>query len=223
MENRGSEPPDSSPVRSRLREKTPEILIEAGSVVLALLLAFAANAWHQHSQEIKLADRARQGIVAELTSNREQLDATRESADQAIARLQAAISRLEAGNDLDRSPVAIISPFSPLLPSSAAWSTAQATGTVGDFDYAWSLQVAKTYEMQTLFLSAQQRVIYPPTSVAVPGMEQSGSAARRMFYALQLREELLNMQVMSNFGAALEQSYAGLLGQNAAPTAAGKR
>jgi hypothetical protein len=214
--------PDIAPIRSRLREKTPEILIEAGSVVLALLLAFGANAWHQHREETALAARAHQGIFTELKSNREQLDATRESVDKAIARLRAAITRVDAGNELDQSPIAIISPLSPLLPSSAAWGTAQATGTVGDFDYAWTLQVAKTYELQALFLSAQQRVIYPPTPVAVPGMEKAGSPARRMYYALQLQQELLNLQVLSNFGGVLAHSYGELLDAPAANASAGK-
>ena len=223
MEQADSPTPGATPMRRRLREKTPEILIEAASVVVALLLAFAANAWHQHAEDARLAARARAGIVAELQSNRAQLGVSRGSVSHAIERLHNAIGSLDAGHELNRSPVAIISPFSPLLPSSAAWSTAQATGTVGNFDYAWTLQVAKVYEMQALFLSAQQRVIYPPTPVAVPGMEQTGSSARRMFYTLQLQQELLNMEVLSNFGNALEQSYAGLLDPPGADASAGKR
>jgi hypothetical protein len=205
------------PLRSRLREKTPEILIEAASVVLALLLAFGANAWHQHDQEAKLAARAHQAIVAELRSNRAQLDQTRVSVDAAISNLGAAIARLEAGQPLTQGSATVGIPFSPLLPSSAAWQTAQTTGTVGDFDYAWTLKVAKTYEMQALFLTAQQRVIYPPTPTAVPGMEQAGSAAHRMFEMLQMKHELLNMRVLSSFGNALEQTYGGVLDPAAAP------
>ena len=200
-----------APLRSRLRAKAPEIVIEAMSVVFALLLAFAANAWHQSREDGRAAARAHQGIVAELKSNREQLADTRKSIDKAIERLQAAIAKLDAGKQLAQGPISIISPFSPLLPSSAAWSTAQATGTVGDFNYAWTLKVAKTYEMQALFLSAQQRVIYPPSPVAVAGMEQIGSPARRMYYTLQLQEELLNMRVLQSFAGALQQSYVGLL------------
>jgi hypothetical protein len=222
VENPETVSPGAPPIRSRLREKTPEILIEAGSVVLALLLAFGANAWHQHREEVALAARAHSGIVNELQSNREQLDATRGSVGKAIGRLHAAIAKLDAGNDLDQSPIAIISPLSPLLPSSAAWGTAQATGTVGDFDYSWTLKVAKTYELQSLFLSAQQRVIYPPTPVAVPGMEQRDSPAQRMYYRLQLQQELLNMQVLSNFGSVLANSYSELLDPQGAEKAVGK-
>jgi len=205
------------PLHSRLREKTPEILIEAASVVLALLLAFGANAWHQRDQEAKLAARAHQAIVAELRSNRAQLDQTRVSVDAAIASLGAAVARLEAGQPPAQGTATVGIPFSPLLPSSAAWQTAQATGTVGDFDYAWTLKVAKTYEMQALFLTAQQRVIYPPTPLAVPGMEQAGSAAQRMFEMLQMKHELLNMRVLSSFGNALEQPYGSVLDPAAAP------
>lgn len=211
MEEREQGSSTTRPLRSRLREKTPEILIEASSVVLALLLAFGANAWHQHNEEAKLAARAHQGIVAELRSNRRQLDDTRASMGQAIAQLRAVIAGLKAGQSLEQSSASVNFPFAPLLPSSAAWQTAEATGTVGDFDYTWTLKVAKTYEMQVLFLAAQQRVIYPPTPVAVPGMEQAGSAAQRMFEMLQVKHELLGMQVLSDFGSALEQTYAGVL------------
>ena len=217
MEEREPSLPTTHPLRSRLREKTPEILIEAASVVLALLLAFGANAWHQHNEEAKLAARAHQGIIEELRSNRAQLDETRASMGHAIASLRASIARLKAGQSPEQGSANF--PFAPLLPSSAAWQTAQATGAVADFDYAWTLKVAKTYEMQTLFLAAQQRVIYPATPIAVPGMEQAGSAAQRMFDSLQVKHELLSMQLLSNFGSALEQTYAGVLGTTGAPSA----
>lgn len=219
MEEREASLSTARPLRSRLREKTPEILIEASSVVLALLLAFGANAWHQHDEEARLAARAHQGIIAELRSNRAQLDETLASVVQAIVRLRATIAKFDAGQLPAPGSATMNIPFAPLLPSSAAWQTAQATGTVGDFDYAWSLKVAKTYEMQALFLAAQQRVIYPPTPVAVPGMEQVGSPAQRMFEMLQVKHELLSMEVLSSFGKALEQTYAGVLDTPAAPAA----
>ena len=84
------------PLHSRLREKTPEILIEAASVVLALLLAFGANAWHQRDQEAKLAARAHQAIVAELCCNRAQLDQARVPVDAAGATM----GRFEADQPL---------------------------------------------------------------------------------------------------------------------------
>lgn len=211
MEQHHRVEPDNPALRKRLREKAPEIVIEAASVVLALLLAFAANAWHQSREDARAAARAHRGIVAEMTGNRQQLTATLDSVGKAIGRLQAALGKLQSGKDLGKSPVAVISPMSPLLPSSAAWTTAQATGTVGDFDYGWTLRVAKVYELQGLFLEAQQRVIYPPAPVAVPGMEVAGSPARRMFYSLQLQQELIEMEILQNFGSVLRQSYADLL------------
>jgi len=88
------------PRRSRPREKTPEMLIEAASVVLALLLAFGANAWHQRDQEAKLAARARQAIVAELRCNRAQLGQARVRVDAAITNPGATMARFEADQPL---------------------------------------------------------------------------------------------------------------------------
>ena len=48
-------------------------------------------------------------------------------------------------------------------------------------------------------------------------MEQAGSAAQRMFEMLQMKHELLNMQVLSSFGNALEQTCGGVLDPAAAP------
>lgn len=200
-----------APLRTRLREKLPEILIEAMSVVLALLLAFAANSWHQHEQQARAADRAKQAITSELESNREQLRATRASIRHAITRLQQAIASVKAGNMPKGNATAIISPFSPLLPTAAAWHTAQTTGVVTSMDYAWILQVAKVHELETAFMKAQSRVIFPATPVSVSGMEVPGSAGARMFDLLRLKHELVSMKVLSSFGNELESSYAALL------------
>ena len=48
-------------LRDRLREKLPEIVIEAGSVVLALLLALAINQWNERQQENERAEIAQIG------------------------------------------------------------------------------------------------------------------------------------------------------------------
>ena len=50
-------------------------------------------------------------------------------------------------------------------------------------------------------------------------MEQAGSAAQRMFEMLPMKHELLNMQVLSSFCSALEQTYGDVLGPAAPPAA----
>lgn len=200
-----SSQPAAIPLRSRLREKLPEILIEAGSVVLALLLAFAANAWHEHSQRAEAAARARAAILTELASNREQLAGTVNSITASMSQMQKEIGALDKPGG---GMVSIKVPFHPLVPSSAAWHSAQTTGMVRDFDYAWMLKVAQVYDLQALFLQAQQEVMYPPTPVAVPGMEKPHSAARRFYGQMELKRYLLRMQVLASWGNALKRVYA---------------
>jgi len=73
------------PLRRRLREKLPEILIEAASVVLALLLALGASAWHERNQDIERAQTARAAILAELRNNRTELGKNREATTRNLA------------------------------------------------------------------------------------------------------------------------------------------
>ena len=71
-----TDPSASAPprLRERLREKLPEIVIEAGSVVLALLLALAVNQWNERQQENERAAIAHNAILAELRSNRQEIE-----------------------------------------------------------------------------------------------------------------------------------------------------
>ncbi|HET6724897.1 MAG TPA: hypothetical protein VFH85_02695 [Gammaproteobacteria bacterium] len=195
----------AAPLRYRLREKLPEILIEAGSVLLALLLAFAANAWHEHHERVELAAQARIAILDELASNRKFLDHSLATLDAAI---EQARDRL---NSPDKQTGMFRFPYSSLLPSSAAWSSAQGTGAIRGVDYAWTLKIARVYELQNLFLRAQQRVMNPPTPAVVPGMEKAGSPARKLFHQLQLKQLLARMQVLANIGANLKRTYAAVL------------
>src|SRR5689334_4619331 len=57
----------------RLREKLPEILIEAASVVVAVLLAFAVDEWRDARAKREVAERAKRSIVSELQANRDEL------------------------------------------------------------------------------------------------------------------------------------------------------
>jgi hypothetical protein len=203
------------PLRARLREKLPEILIEAGSVLLALLLAFGANAWHEYHERLQLTAQARAAIIDELASNRKHLDRSlatlKTSMDQVGARLNAA-------NDAQAEMLRF--PYTSLLPSSAAWHNAQSTGAMRNFDYAWMFKVAQIYELQNLFLQAQEQVLSPPTPAVVPGMEVPGSSARKLFYQLQFKQSLARMQVLASIGKSLLHSYAAVLNQRGSADAA---
>src|SRR3954469_9624891 len=92
-----SEPAAPASLRTRFSEKLPEILIEAGSVVIALLLALALNGWNEDRQVRERAGAARAGILAEVRENRREIE-------QARPKLQTIIAMLAAAPDKDAPP-----------------------------------------------------------------------------------------------------------------------
>lgn len=142
-----------APMRERLREKLPEILIEAGSIVVALLLAFAVNAWHDRQQEEERADAARSAILAELRANQQEIESARATLKDIVATLQGAID----GSQPATHELSVNLGLSLL--SSAAWRTALATQASQRIDFAWTTRIAKLYELQDNFLRVQNAAV----------------------------------------------------------------
>jgi hypothetical protein len=183
------------PLHSRLREKLPEILIEAASVLLGLLLAFAANAWHERSQDRERADQARAAILAELSDNRKEFVTSRD----AIAKL---IDDLRKAKK-DESSVHEMSVTIPLaLLSEAAWHTAQATQAVRDVDYAWMIRVSKVYELQAMYRQTQASVVQQLADIDSMNINTRADVARQL---------LGRVSAMADLGKGLDGAYAELL------------
>jgi hypothetical protein len=140
-------------LRKRLREKLPEILIEAGSVVVALLLALALNAWNQDREMRERADTARAGILAELRANRTDLDAARPKLREIVDSLQQKLAK-----DAPEPHEVTVSMGVTQL-SSAAWRAALATDAMRTVDFTWISEVARVYEMQDEYLRLQQNAL----------------------------------------------------------------
>jgi hypothetical protein len=66
-------------LRPRLREKLPELLLEAASVVFAVLLALAVDEWRETRSRNALAARARASILEEIRGNATELRNTRDN------------------------------------------------------------------------------------------------------------------------------------------------
>ena len=71
--------------RSGLRDKLPELLIEAGSVAFAVLLALFVDQWRENRSNIQLAERAEESIMAEVRNNLERLEAQALARDSLVA------------------------------------------------------------------------------------------------------------------------------------------
>lgn len=139
----------ATPLRARLREKLPEILIEAGSVVLALLLAFAVNAWHERAQDEERATIAKQAILRELRSNADDL----RSSVTALRTIVDSLKETAAAKEAPPSSIHVGLGLSLL--SSAAWHATLATQASQLIDFDWMTRMAKVYELQDTFLRMQ--------------------------------------------------------------------
>jgi len=139
--------------RERLRDKLPEILIEAASVVLALLLALAVNDWRDREQENERAAITREAIVAELRANQQEIESAHLALTRIVASLQGAMD--------DSKPAAheLNVEMGISLLSAAAWHATLATQASQRIDFAWLTRIAKLYELQDHFLRVQNAAV----------------------------------------------------------------
>ncbi|WP_018973268.1 hypothetical protein [Rudaea cellulosilytica] len=180
-----------------MREKLPEILIEAASVVLALLLALGASAWHERNQDIERAQTARAAILAELRNNRTELGKNREATTRNLAILnEMAKDESSAKGQSARFDVPLA------LLSEAAWRTAQSSQALRNADYAWTIEISKCYELQGLFMQMQWLALEQLADVEKVKIDTKADIAKQ----LQGR-----FNILSNLSANLEQAYVELL------------
>jgi hypothetical protein len=164
-----------APLRARLREKLPEILIEAASIVLALLLAQSIGVWHEARQHEELAAQARTAILAEMRENVTELDKLRTQTKSVIENLKAAAAVSTA------PPASALSVSMALaLLSEAAWRASLATGSIQYGDYRWTMRVAKVYELQGLVLHAQSVAVDQLTDISNASKESPRELALRL-------------------------------------------
>ena len=185
-------------LRERLREKLPEILIEAGSVVIALLLALAINAWNQDRELRERADTARAGILAELRTNRDDLDAARPKLREIVDSLRDKLAK----DAPEPHEVTVLLGVTQL--SSAAWRAALATDAMRTVDFAWISEVARVYEVQDEYLRLQQNALDQISSIpadpALGGKSVAASLMPRFNVLVQIADGLSR-----NYGEILDR------------------
>jgi hypothetical protein len=140
-------------LRERLRDKLPEILIEAASIVLALLLALAVNEWHDRRQENERALDARRAILAELRANSAEIRSSRAALKDIVQTLRGALDDSKPAANKLKIDLGIS------LLSAAAWRAALATQASQRIDFDWITRIAKVYELQDNFLRVQNAAI----------------------------------------------------------------
>lgn len=183
-------------LRQRLADKLPEILIEAGSVLLALLLALTASVWNEHRQDLERADQARAAILAELGANRNEYTKSADAVGKVIKDLQTVAGDPESVHQMSVNiPLALL--------SEAAWRTAQTTQAFRDADYAWMIRVSRCYELQGMYMQMQWSVLQQLADIESIKIESKADLAKQL---------LGRIRVLADLGNGLHAGYADLLG-----------
>jgi hypothetical protein len=148
---------------TRLADKLPEILIEAASVVFALLLALALNQWNERRELDERGDAVRAAIRAELAENRNEIASARPNLLEIRKHLRDVIDGKEAAaHELTVN-------LGVSLLSAAAWHAALATQASETIDFKWMTRVAKIYELQDNYLHVQAAAVDQLTSIPAGG------------------------------------------------------
>lgn len=130
-----------------MRKRLPDLMLEAGMIFLAVILALAAEEWREKRDRQELADRALTSVVEEVRSNLEELE---RSAPANVERLEAAravLEQMEAGDE----PGDVDIGLEVSLLSTAAWQSAQMSQAVHYFDLDTMRQLSEVYEIQEMY------------------------------------------------------------------------
>lgn len=130
-----------------MRKRLPDLMLEAGMIFLAVILALAAEEWREKRDRQELADRALTSVVEEVRSNLGELE---RSAPANVERLEAAravLEQMEAGEE----PGDVDIGLEVSLLSTAAWQSAQMSQAVHYFDLDTMRQLSEVYEIQEMY------------------------------------------------------------------------
>lgn len=138
-----------------MRKRLPDLMVEAGMIFLAVVLALAAEEWREKRDRQELADRARSSVVEEIRSNLAELERT---APRNVERLEAArkvLRELEAGAEPGDADLGL----EVSLLSTAAWQSAQMSQAVHYFELDAMRQLSEVYEIQEMYDRMQTGIV----------------------------------------------------------------
>jgi hypothetical protein len=135
-----------------LRQKVPQLALEAASVVFAVLVALAVDEWREDRQNRELAERALVAVVAEIEGNRDELMSSLE-ANRALAD----VVTEAAGDSVLPDDFNVNYEYSLL--STAAWETAQVSRATQFLPLERVQRLARLYNLQELFEVSQGGVM----------------------------------------------------------------
>jgi hypothetical protein len=177
-----------------MRKRLPDLMVEAGMIFLAVVLALAAEEWREKQDRRELAERALTAVVEEIRSNLDELERT---APQNVERLEAAravLEDLEAGNDPADADIGL----EVSLLSTAAWQSAQMSQAVHYFELDVMRQLSEAYEIQEMYDRMQTGLVDSMSELVRLAREDPEAA---------LRQGLSGVGILVGFQETLSETY----------------
>lgn len=170
-----------------IRERLPELGLEALMVIFAVLVALGVDEWREGMQYRDLAVRARTGVLTEVGANLDELEATRDVMSQLQQNVSAAVDSIDAGRQSSLSLSLELPDF-----SDAAWQAAQVTRAAPYLDYDWVIRVARVYQSQELYNELRSQLLESFSVVVQRGSERDALARMQaqLTIMLQVHDEL---------------------------------
>lgn len=197
-----ADPPPRPRLRDHIREKLPEIAIEAFSVALAVGLALAIDNWKEDRSLNRQANALRQAVAAEMRSNLDELQRVLPKINDNLAEAEA-IVKSESATEQQPSGLGVTS----AVLTAAAWQTTQnSNNAVERLSPAWRIKVAKAYELQELYQRQQEAAMDALVAFTTrrEGRASDEELVKTLFYQVRM-QKAGNLELTSAYLELLEQ------------------
>lgn len=197
--------------RTSLRQRLPDLLVEALFIFFAVVLALAAEEWREGRDRRALADRALRSVVEEIRSNLEELERTTPTNEERLGRARRVLDELEAGGEVGDADIGL----EVSLLSAAAWQSAQMSQAVQYLDLETVREISEVYEIQDLYERMQDGMVDGMGDLIRIAEEDPQAAVRQGTSSLGLLLEMQRVlaEVYRNTLAELESSGDGEAGE----------
>lgn len=199
--NPAADPPPRPRLRDHIREKLPEIAVEAFSVALAVGLALAIDNWKEDRSLNRQAGALRQAVAAEMRSNLDELRRVLPKINDNLAEAERIVK-----TETDAEQPSRLGVTSAVL-TAAAWQTTQnSNNAVERLQPAWRIKVAKAYELQELYQRQQEAAMDALVQFTTrrEGRASDEELIKTLFYQVRM-QKAGNLELTSAYLELLEE------------------
>jgi hypothetical protein len=166
--------PPTKPIHS-----VKDFLLHLFTITRGILIALGLEGVVERAHHRNLAREAKTNLVREMTDNHRGLSGGLKSMETTDAQLQSILNTVRAlAADRSAKPGNLDLSVSINTPSSTAWSTAATTGALGYMERDDVERFTKVYDLQQVFMSAEQRAVESLLELESYGALAHGPLAR---------------------------------------------